>query len=457
MHPVWKDSLSATTNVRKSSDLIPAETHTRIGCRREDLEHRRLHVLVLDEELPYPPDSGKRIRTWNLLRRLAQRHQISLLCYGSPDDPSAAILEKAGIRVHLVAPPASIRGSHLYLRLLANLFSRYPYSVDKHFSKEFQRRVHAFLAMERIDLVHCEWTPYSRFVSGLKKHPVLVTSHNVESQIWFRRAKQSRGIVQRLFFYLQAIKMERFERRALQRAQVVTAVSAEDARVMRSWNVQSVRLVENGVDLEYFQPHAQTGDAPELLFLGSLDWFPNIDALDFMLKRIMPIVQFYQPSVRLRIVGRRPSRALVTRIAKLPWAELICDVSDVRPYLAHASVVVVPLRIGGGSRIKILEALASGKALVSTSVGAEGLKVANGQDIGIADEPAEFAQRVLELLASPDRRKRLGAGGRELAERRYDWQEIAKSLESAWFLACFPTPTGDDVRGRSVEPEKELV
>jgi glycosyltransferase involved in cell wall biosynthesis len=450
--------VSAATKVAESerSYLISAETNTRTSSLGGDPELRRLRVLVLDEELPYPPDAGKRIRTWNLLRRLAQRHTISLLCYGEPHDPSAGVLEQAGIRVHLVAPPASMRGSHLYLRLFANLFSRYPYSVEKHFSKEFQSRVHELAAAEQVDLVHCEWTPYSRFANGLKENPVLITSHNVESQIWFRRAKQSRGIIQRLFFNLQAIKMERFERRALQNAQVVTAVTTEDVRVMRSWNARSVRLVENGVDLEYFKPCAEIGNEPELLFLGSLDWFPNIDALDYLLECIMPIVRSLQPSVRLRIVGRRPSKELATRVAKLGWAELVSDVPDVRPYLAQASVVVVPLRIGGGSRIKILEALASGKALVSTSVGAEGLAVTDGENIRIADEPAQFAQGVLELLASPEGRHRLGRSGRALVEKRYGWQEIAKLLESAWFEACSPDRT-DDLRNGATQGQKGLV
>ena len=448
--------MSAIIKVPESPNLTSAEANIRTRSRSGDSELRRLHVLVLDEGLPYPPDAGKRIRTWNLLRRLAQRHTISLLCYGEPDDPSVGVLEQAGIRVHLVAPPAGMRGSHLYLRLFANLFSRYPYSVVKHFSKEFQSRVHELVAVEKIDLVHCEWTPYSRFANELKKSPVLITSHNVESQIWFRRAEHSRGIIQRLFFSLQAIKMERFERRALRSAQVVTAVTTEDARVMRSWNVRSLRLVENGVDLEYFNPCAEIGNEPELLFLGSLDWFPNIDALDYLLEYIMPIVRSLQPSVRLRIVGRRPPEELAARVAKLGWAELICDVPDVRPYLAQASVVVVPLRIGGGSRIKILEALASGKALVSTSVGAEGLAVTDGENIRIADEPAEFAQRVLELLASPERRRGLGASGRALVEERYDWQEIAKSLESAWFQACSPDRT-DDLRTGVTQGQKELV
>jgi polysaccharide biosynthesis protein PslH len=397
-----------------------------------------LRVLVLDEEIPYPPNSGKRIRTWNLLSRLAQRHKISLLCYGEPDRSSVAAVEKSGIRVHLVPAPPIFRGANLYLRLFANLFSPYPFSVDKHFSHKFQARLEGILATEEIDLVQCEWTPYARFRHAAKHHPFVITAHNVESQIWFRRAEQNRNFLHRLFFGLQAHKMERFERQALSDVRKVTAVTPEDARLMQTWGIQTVSLVENGVDLEYFRPTPETSGAPELLFLASLDWYPNLDALDFLLNQIMPIVHSRRPGTRLRIVGRRPSRELTARIAKLGWAELASDVSDVRPYLSQSVVVVVPLRIGGGSRIKILESLAAGKALVSTSIGAEGLAVVAGEHLRAADLPTDFAREIVDLLAAPSERQRLGNNGRALVVKRYGWDLIARTLESAWLESCSP-------------------
>jgi polysaccharide biosynthesis protein PslH len=410
-------------------------------------DYRRLHVLVLDEEVPYPLDSGKRIRTWNLLCRLARRHRVSLLCYGSPGSPSVVAAENAGIRIHLVPPPASFTNSNLYLRLFFNLFSPYPYPVDKHFSSAFESRLKQLMTGERIDLVHCEWTPYARFRGAVANRPFLITAHNVESQIWFRRSQQSRCIFHRLFFGLQAAKMKRFECRALRSANRVAAVTPEDEQVMRLWGVRSVSLVENGVDLDYFSKSVEIRSAPELLFLGSLDWYPNIDAFNYLVKTIMPIVHSQRPRTRLRVVGRRPSKELADHIAGLEWAELAADVSDVRPYLTESSLVVVPLRIGGGSRIKILESFASGKALISTSVGAEGLKVVPGEHLEIADEPAEFARQILRLLESPGERERLGTKGRELVAEHYGWDRIVRALESAWYEAC--TPATADGLGRA--------
>jgi glycosyltransferase involved in cell wall biosynthesis len=195
--------------------------------------------------------------------------------------------------------------------------------------------------------------------------------------------------------------------------------------------------VENGVDLEYYNVGTAT-DESQLLFLASLDWYPNLDALNYLLDYIMPVLYSRRPGVRLRIVGRRPPKSLAARIASLQWAELVADVADVRPYLRQAAVVVVPLRIGGGSRLKILESLAAGKAVVSTSIGAEGLSLVPGEHIRIADEPEEFVRQILELLESPKERERLGANGRGIVAERYGWDKMASALESAWFGACRP-------------------
>ena len=419
--------------------LLPPKS----DASRAQPDSRRLHVLVLDEEVPYPLNSGKRIRTWNLLCRLAQKHEVSVLCYGRPGNPSVEAAKRAGIRVHLVPPPASFANSNLYPRLLFNLFSPHPYSVDKHFSRAFESRLKLLAAEGEIDLVHCEWTPYARFQTAVSSHPFLITAHNIESQILIRRSEQSRSIFHRFFFRIQAAKMKRFERRALRSANVVTAVTSEDERLMRSWGIQSVNLVENGVDLRYFTKSAEVPGAPELLFLGSLDWYPNLDAINYLLEAIMPVVRSQRPGTRLRIVGRRPSRELVNRLAGMEWAELAADVSDVRRYLAESAVVVVPLRIGGGSRIKILESFAAGKALISTSIGAEGLRVEPGVHLEIADEPAEFARQIVRLLESPAVRERLGRKSRELVTEHYGWDAIARVLESAWYETCASMTTDD--------------
>ena len=395
-----------------------------------------LKVLVLDEWLPFPPDSGKRTRTWNLLRRLACRHEVTLLCYGDARGEAFKAFSSAGIQVETVRPLANDCGIKFYSRLFLNLFSRYPYSVAKHATRRYRDRLRHLLHEKPFDLIHCEWSPYARFLSGLKPIPTVVMAHNIESQIWRRRAQHSCRIAGRFFFDLQARKMETFERRAVQRANVTAAVSELDAEQISSWGAPCVWLVENGVDTEAFAPTPEPSESHELLFLGALDWFPNRDAVEFLVGKVLPLVQRSYGQAKLRVVGRNPSEALRKRLAGLAGVELVGEVHDVRSYLARAAAVLVPLRIGGGSRIKILEALAMGKAVVSTSVGAEGLAVKDGVHLLLADTPALFAERTIGLLASSEPRRLLGEAGRKLVEERYDWDQIARCLEAAWKAAC---------------------
>jgi polysaccharide biosynthesis protein PslH len=391
-----------------------------------------LRVLVIDEEIPYPLNTGKRIRTWNLLKRLAKRHEIRLLCYGSPNDPAVPAVEDAGIKLFLIRPQERYRGLRLYTSLFINLFSPYPFSVTKHVSSRFQYRLNELLHREAWDLIHCEWTPYARFLSRVTAVPVLVATHNVEAEIWARRAEHTRHRLGKLFFHTQELKMRWFERRALLRASAVTAVTNKDAETMRSWGVKQVRLVPNGVDPESYSGGCLAERENEILFLGSLDWYPNIDALNYFIDNILPLVRLQHSQARLRVVGRRPSEALRKRCQQCPAIDFVGEVPDVRSYLQRAAMVVVPLRIGAGSRIKILEALAAEKAVVSTSTGAAGLDVVSGRHLVIADSPSEFAARVNELLASDEDRRRLSIAGRMLVNSRYGWDEIAGQLECAW-------------------------
>lgn len=394
---------------------------------------KNLKVLVLDEEIPYPQDTGKRIRTWNLLRPLAERHEVHLLCYGRQSDSAASAVRSAGIVLHLVEPLSARLNISFYVKLIANILSLYPFSVSKHYSRRYRAAVNALLKQADWDLVQCEWTPYAQFLPAAGKTPTLIATHNVESQIWERRAKHGRNFAERFFFRLQEIKMRWFERRALRRATAVTAVSVADAEAMRGWGIPEVPVVPNGVDLERYsgiRPSEVAGN--ELISVASLDWFPNADAIEYFSRDIFPIIRDAVPNSTLRIVGRRPSEALRAACSDVPGINFVGEVADVRPHLASASVVVVPLRIGGGSRLKILEALAAGKAVVSTSIGAEGLDLNPGKDVIIADSPRAFANAVVGLLRSDESRRQLGESGRNLVSQQYGWNGIARRLEAVW-------------------------
>jgi glycosyltransferase involved in cell wall biosynthesis len=322
--------------------------------------------------------------------------------------------------------------------LAANVFSAHPYSVTKHYTRRFAERLTRLLSEEHFDLLHCEWTPYASYLPPADGLPKFMMTHNIESQVWFRRAQQGRTVFERTFFSLQGQRMEIFEREAVRRVDAVGAVTPLDAEQLRAWGARRVSLIENGADLDRFKPSEDKAGSGRILFLASLDCYPNQDALDYFLRQIMQLVSQRLPTARLQVVGKGPPLELRKRLAQYAGVELVGEVRDVRPYLAQAAVVVVPLRVGGGSRIKILEALAMGKPVVSTSVGAEGLALSDGVHIALADTPVKFAACTVDLLTSPQDCQRLGEAGRRLVAERYSWDRAAGALDSAWQEVCQP-------------------
>lgn len=394
----------------------------------------RLRVLVLDEEAPWPLDSGKRIRTWNLLRRLAARHDLHLFTHGPVSADARAELDRHHIRITEGAALPKSSGPRFWMRLFGNLFSKFPYSVSKHFTAQLQRQVLSACERQTFDLAHIEWVPYARYSTpGL---PRAITAHNVESDIWMRRAQHAGSWLGRKFFGMQASRMEAFERRETKSCDGVIAVSGLDAQRFLSYGAQNVAVVPNGVDLEYFQPAPDRPKNEVLLFVGSLDWFPNEDAVTEFAQHTLPLLRSKNRNISLRVVGRRPGEKLSLLLRGIAGVELVGEVADVRSYVAEARAVVVPLRIGGGTRIKILEAMAMGKPVISTSVGAEGLEVKDGRDLLLADSPQEFVAKIDALLAGAELEASLARNGRSIVEKLYGWDAAALKLEAAWLAAA---------------------
>jgi glycosyltransferase involved in cell wall biosynthesis len=392
----------------------------------------------VDEELPYPPISGKRIRTLNLTLRLAERHRISYLAYRNRDseeaDKARAYFEDHGIQTVLVDrsfPPKS--GPGFYARLAANLLSPLPYLVSSQYTQAMRRAIQEFAALNDLDLWHCEWTPYAALFRGLGQPAPLVMAHNVESLIWQRYHETETNPIKRWYIKKQWHKMEHFERQAFAEARRTVAVSPEDARLIdRRFGSRHVDVVDNGVDTSYFQPTGKTPVPGQILFLGSLDWRPNLDGVSLLLESIFPAVLSQVPSAQLCLVGRNPPAWLNRKAAQCPQVKLHATVEDVRPYLAQSSVMAVPLRVGGGSRLKILEALASGVSVVSTRVGAEGLQLEAGRHLTVVEDVAQMADAIVHSIRAPEAARALAQAGRRCVLERYDWDVLADKLERVW-------------------------
>jgi polysaccharide biosynthesis protein PslH len=398
-----------------------------------------LRVVIVDEELPYPPTSGKRIRTLNLALRLAHRHRLTFLCHrnADPDEARRAedFLTRHGIEVVCVprrVPPKS--GMGFYTRLAANLVSSLPYSVATHNSAALRRALLDYAASHAVDLWHCEWTPYAEALRVLGPVRKLVMAHNVESSIWQRYHETTPEPLKRWYIGRQWRKFTIFERAAFAQATRTVAVSDADAALIRTrFGVRRVDVVDNGVDTTHFRPSDARRDPRQILFLGSLDWRPNLDAVALLLERVFPAVRAVEPAVRLCLVGRNPPAWLQRRVAGLPEVELHGNVQDVRPYLTGSGLLAVPLRIGGGSRLKILEALACGLPVVSTQVGAEGLALEPGRHLTVVETVDDMPAALLECMHARERAQAQAKRGRQVVLDRYDWDTLADRLEAVWF------------------------
>ncbi len=410
---------------------------------------RSLRVAVLDEELPYPLTSGKRLRTFNLLARLAERHRITLLCHRNADPaevPAAeAAFRKLGVET-VVVPRAvpSKSGPGFYARLAGNLLSPLPYSVETHTSPELVAAAAEHAAEMPVDLWHCEWTPYAQVLrkalrGRLRRTPWVVMAHNVESLIWRRYTETEENPVKRWYTKRQWLKFERFERWAFAHATWSVAVSEPDAELIRTQmgGTEQTEVVDNGVDTAHFRPQRDVDRDPfRVVFVGSLDWRPNQDAVKLLLESIFPQVRAKEPRAKLSIVGRNPPEWMHEAARETAGVTVFGSVPDVRPHLATCGMTVVPLRVGGGSRLKILESLATSTPVVSTRVGAEGLRLTPGKHLTVTPDETGMAEAILNVMADPDAAADQADEGRRLVLREYDWAPLATKLEEIWTVAA---------------------
>jgi len=397
-----------------------------------------MKVVIVDGDLSYPPTSGKRIRTLHLMLRLARRHQITYLCRGNGDPQEARqateFLGDHGIATRIIAHPLPRKSGPLfYARLAANLLSPLPYSVASHNCAAIRQAITAYADEHPVDLWQFEWMPYADALRNRPDARRVLIAHNVDSLIWQRYAENEKNALKRWYFRQQGRKLERYERQVYAQFDRVIAVSPDDAALAeRLYGLHNTCVVENGIDRAYFTATPGPREPHRILFLGALDYRPNRDAVDLLLERVFPQVRAQVPSAQLCLVGRNPPAALVQRVAALPNVELHANVADVRPHLGRSGVMAVPLRIGGGSRLKILEALACGLPVVSTRIGAEGLALVPGRDLVVVEDVEQMAGALVEALRAPEQAQALAEHGRRVVLAHYDWDVLADKLEQVW-------------------------
>jgi glycosyltransferase involved in cell wall biosynthesis len=395
----------------------------------------RPQLLFLCQTLPYPPDGGVWIRTYHVLRLLACAFDITALCFErsamSGVRPASGVadgheaLDRLGAVEVFPIPQRHSRVRYLWDHL-RSAARRRVYTAYLYDSRAYHRRLSELVRSRAFDLVHADSLDLARYFPVCRDIPLLCVHHNVESALLHRRAAVERHPFRSAYLRYQARLTEKEERDWCERVALNIAVSELDrASLTRIAPRSRIALVPNGVDIDEFRPDgtAETG----LAFVGGANWFPNVDALDFFCGQILPHLRTAGTNVPIRWVGSASTEQRHSYRERY-GVEITGYVEDVRPHMREAACHIVPLRVGGGTRLKVLNAWAMGKAVVSTSIGCEGLAAVDGENILIRDDPKDFADAVLAVLAQNELRRRLGRRGRATVERLYGWDVIGREM-----------------------------
>jgi sugar transferase (PEP-CTERM/EpsH1 system associated) len=397
-----------------------------------------MRILLLTPQRPYPPHQGTTLRNFNLVKELAKRHAVCVLTFLEPDQNPAEAGPLPELCQWLETIPAPGRGAGLRLRQM--LTTARPDMSLRLWSPEFAARLAARLReapFEVVEIEGIEMSPYLPTIQAAQPRPRIVyDAHNAEwilqQRAFLADVKNPARWAAAAYSWVQWQRLRRYEANLLRQVDQTIAMSQPDKVALRAVAPEvAIKVIPNGVDLTAYHNFKGAPIPYDLIFTGKMDFRPNIDAILWFGQRVWPLIQAQRPGTTWAIVGQRPHPRL-DRLRSLPGLTITGYVEDVRPYLAGATVYVAPLRVGGGTRLKLLEAMMTAKPIVSTTLGAEGFPVVSGRELILADTPEHFAGEVLALLDNPARCRELGAAGRLFAQAHYGWDTLVPELEKAY-------------------------
>jgi len=381
----------------------------------------------------FPADTGGKIRTLNIFSRLAKSVEVHAVSFADPLlDASGIAAMRAMFASYTPVFRSEVRkySPRFYGEVIANQFASLPYFLAKCNHSRFRSTVQELVHSQRCDLLFCDFLQTAAPLLDCAFTPKVVFEHNVEFMLRKRKWEVERSPLRKFVFGSEWRKTRTIEAEVCRSFDHVIAVSPEDQEVLQhEFGIENVSIVPTGVDTDFFSPREEQSNPGGMVFVGSMDWDPNEDGVLWFVREIYPRIRREVPGARFTIVGRSPSSRLCAIAGRGQGIEITGRVADVRSYLSGSEVVVVPLRVGGGTRIKIPEAMAMGKAVVSTPIGAEGLSFKPGQEICIAESPEQFAQAVVQLLRDASLRKSVGAAARQAAIK-HSWTRVVSQLEN---------------------------
>ncbi len=407
-----------------------------------------MKILFVTPFLPSPARFGGQRRLDGLMRGLARSHEVDVLAFNRTDEWEAKSKETTRSYCTAVSTIPNLDLTDTREKRTAQLRSLLSHHSYEHRlasrRRDFQQALDNMLASKRYDVVQLEflWMAAFRYASRGANAPVFVLDeHNIEYDILKRTAGGAGGKFRLVYNSLNWRKLAFEERAAWRRFHGVSLTSRRDEALLNR-EAPSVRtaVVPNGVDIEEFSMTSGPGESEVLLYFGAINYYPNQEAVIYFIDQVLPKIRQRRPQVKFRILGPGAPDSVLARQGN--GVEVLGMVDDVGPHIERATAVVVPLRIGGGTRLKIVEAMAKGKPIISTRLGAEGIDVVHEESALLADEPDDFAAQVERVLADPELAARLGACARRLAEERYSWRSIVLGLEQFYRALGAPLAAG---------------
>jgi len=394
-----------------------------------------MNILFLSTENPYPPDHGHYIRTYNVLKHVSQHHNVYFIGFikNREDFRNVEPIRKMCKTADVFVLPDDVSRVRFYLSLFLNFFSPLPYIAQKYYQKSMKQKIREVLKENKIDVVHFDMLHLSRYQPMFDGIPTTLTEHNVESLRILSLLRNSNSLAFKAFMYLQYIKLKSFEKKACAGFDICAAVSGDDLKVLKTMSPSAnFVIIPNGVDTGYFVPDGTPSLPNSLIWVGGMNNMYNSEAVDFFIEEIFPLIQEEIPEVKFTVVGKSPTRKLLHLAKTNKNIEVVGYVNDVRPYICKAAVYIAPIKSGGGTKLKVLNALSLAKPVVTTSVGAEGIEVKDNKHLLIADDPGLFAEKTIELLKKPENAATLGENGRKLMVEKYDWGIIGEKMNRVY-------------------------
>lgn len=422
------------------------------------MSRQQLKILWLSHLIPYPPKGGVLMRSHYLLTELARHHQVDLIAFNqralinayfsSQDEGLQQAHEQLGKYINkqdYLEIPSEVRPAGKYITAGLSLFSKAPYTINWLKSQSFEQALKQALARTDYDLIHYDTISLAPYRQASLNIPCVLDHHNIESHMLLRRAEQEANPIKRWYFGQEGRRLLAYEKTVLPAFRHHITCSEDDrSRLLEMAPTAACSVIPNGIMLPD-SPIAWTPeDPPRLLFIGGLSWYPNRDAMEHFLGHIWPIIRSTHPSVCVDIIGKNPSKAIMAHAENDTRVRVHGYVDDIRPYYAKASAYICPIRDGGGTKLKILDAMAHGTPIVAYDIACEGIHVTPGEDVLIADNQKDFAEKTCALIADRELGRKLSTRCVELSKASYDVRSIGKRLADLYAGICEQHSVGNE-------------